>query len=101
MTTEVCETYQKIMQVKANLTWNRMYQDLYDRARKIIKKYIYMKFYSTSRPQNVESDFLGVDLVARLLQVRDGMNCWHNKVPNATRCPERVYQILSGTAAIY
>ena len=37
-TAEVCKTLQKLTSVKAAWTWNRMYQDLYDTAKNIIKK---------------------------------------------------------------
>ena len=45
-------------------------------------------FYDASRPLYMETDVLGVNLGVRLLQVRDGMNCGHDEVPdNATLCP--------------
>ena len=65
-----------------------MYQDLYERAKKIIKKDVCMKFYDASRPLYCETHALGVTLGTGLLQVRDVMNCGHDKVPdNATLCP--------------
>ena len=39
-----------------------------------------MKFYDTSGPLYLETDALGGGLGARLLQVRDSMNCGHGKV---------------------
>ena len=49
-------------------------------AKKIIKKDACMKFYDASRPLYLETDALG----ARLLQVREGMNCWYGEVPENT-----------------
>ena len=47
-----------------------------------------MKFYDASRPLYLEADASGVSLRARLLQVKDSMNCRHDKVPgNATLHP--------------
>ena len=47
-----------------------------------------MKFYDASRAPHLETDALGVSLEVRLLQVKDGMNCGHDKVPdNASLCP--------------
>ena len=68
--------------LKADQTWSRIYQNLYDRAKKIIKKDICTKFYDTSRPLYLETDASDVDLGAGLLQVRDGMNCGHDEVPD-------------------
>ena len=65
-----------------------MYQNLYDRAKKIIKKDACMIFYDTCRPLNLETDASGVSLPAGLLQVRNGMNWEQEKVKdNATLHP--------------
>ena len=72
--------------MKADLAWNRMYLELYNRTKKIIKKEETMKFYDASRPIYMEADGSGVGLGAQLPQVRDGMNCGHDKIPyNATQ----------------
>ena len=62
MTEEMCEPLQKITSVKAAWTWDRMYQDLYRRANKIIKKDACPKFYHTCRPQYLKTDASGVRL---------------------------------------
>ena len=51
-----------------------MYQDLYDRANKIIKTYACMKLYGAFRPLNVETDALSVCLEIGFLQLSDDMN---------------------------
>ena len=62
-----------------------MYQDLHNKAIKITKKDACMKFDDASRPLYLETDASGADLGAGLLQVKEGMNCWHDEVPdNAT-----------------
>ena len=65
-----------------------MYQDLYDEAKKIIKQDSCMKFYDMSKPLYLETDASGISLTAGLLQVRERMNCGHDKMPdNVTLCP--------------
>ena len=54
----------KFTSVKAYWTWNRMYQDLYDTAQKIVKKDACMKLYNASRPLYLETDASGVSLGA-------------------------------------
>ena len=47
-----------------------------------------MKFYDASRSLYLLTDASGIGLGARLLQVRDGMKCAHDEVPdNATMHP--------------
>ena len=47
-----------------------------------------MKFYNTARPLHLENNASGVGLKARLLQVKDVMNCGHDIIPdNAKLCP--------------
>ena len=68
--------------------WNGVYQYLYDRAKKTVKNDACMKIYNASTTLYLGNDESGDSLGARLLQVRDGMNCRHNKVPdNVTLCP--------------
>ena len=61
-----------------------MYQDMYDRAKKIVKKEVCMIFHNVSRPLYLETDALGVNLGTTLLKVKDGMNCGHDEVPDNT-----------------
>ena len=39
-----------------------------------------MEFYDSSRPVYLETDASGVNFGARLLQVREGMNCGYDEV---------------------
>ena len=88
MPAEVCKPLQKLKLVKADWTWNRICQDLYNRGKKVVKKDAFSKCYDTSRPQYLETDTSDVCLAAELLQIRDGMNCGHGKLPdNATLHP--------------
>ena len=83
--TEVCKPLCKWTSVKADIELN--YQDLYNKAKKIVMKDACMKFHDATRPLCLETDVSGVSLGARLLQVRDGMNYGCNAVPdNATMC---------------
>ena len=70
MTAEVCEPLRKHASLKAEWSWNRMYQDHYNKAKIIIKQETCMKFHNTSRPTYLETHASGVSLGARLLQVR-------------------------------
>ena len=46
------------------------------------KKDACMKFYDVARPLYLEANLSGIDLGASLLQVREGLNCRHDKVPD-------------------
>ena len=59
-----------------------MYQELYDKAKKIIKKDACLKFYDAPRPLFIETNAFGISSGTRLLQVRDDMNCRHDKIPD-------------------
>ena len=50
MTAEVYETLRKLTLVKAEWPWNGMYQELYNKAMKIIKQDACKKFYDASKP---------------------------------------------------
>ena len=102
VTAEVCKPLWKLMSGKADWEWNRMCQNLYDKAKKIIKKDACMKFYDAIRPQFLETD---ASIGARLLQIRHSTNCGHNEVPdNAILWPNalvsKLYSVLSGTTVI-
>ena len=47
-----------------------------------------MKFYEVVGPPYLETNAFSIGLGARLLQVSNGMNCGHDKIPdNAILCP--------------
>ena len=65
-----------------------MYQNLYDKAKKIIKKYASKEAYDVSGPLYLETYASGVGLGGRLLQVREGMDFGYDDIPdNAALCP--------------
>ena len=74
----------KLTPVKADRKWNDMYWDLCDIAMKIVKKEAWMKIFNASRPQYLGTDMSGVSLGAGVLQVRSGMNCGCDEVPDST-----------------
>ena len=83
---EVCKPLKAEM-VIADWTWNGMYQDPYDRARKIVRKDSCMKFYDVSQQLYLETYSSGVSLGVRLLEISNVMNCGHDKVPDkSTLC---------------
>ena len=81
-----------------------MYKDLYDRAKKIVKKDACMEFYDAARHLYLGTSACNVSLETRLSQVRDGRNCRNNEVlynPNNTglHLPAKAYQALSDATA--
>ena len=89
----------------AEVTWNGTFQELYDRAKKIVKKHVCVKFYVASIPLYLETDASGVGQEVGLLQVGDGMNCRFDEVPdNEILCQllllAKAYHALSDTIAI-
>ena len=50
-----------------------MYQELYEKAKAIIKDIVCMKVYNEKEPQNLERDKSGVEPGAGLLWARDGL----------------------------
>ena len=68
-----------------------MYQNVYDKAKRIFKKDACMKFYDTSGFLYLETDASGCVLEARLLQVRECMNCGHGKLPDKTFYAQMIF----------
>ena len=91
VTAEVCMPLQKLAFVKSDCRWNEMCQDLYDRTKKIVKKDAGMKFYDVFRSLYLETDASGVGHGAKLLQVRDGMNCGNDEVQNNATLPPNAF----------
>ena len=59
-----------------------MHQDLYDKAKKIIKQDACTKFYNASRTVYLETSVSGVGIGAGLVQVGEGMNFGYDEVPD-------------------
>ena len=80
VTAEVTESLKKFTPMKSDWTWNRMYMDLYDRAKEGNQKDACIKCYNAARPIYLKIDASGIGLGVRFLQVRNGMNWGHDKV---------------------
>ena len=88
MTAKVCRPLWKLTLVKTEWPWNSMYEELYDKAKNIIKQDACMKFYDASKPLYLETDASSIGLGTGLLQVRDCMNCRLDEALNNTAlCP--------------
>ena len=51
MTAEVCEP-----SVNAALMWNRLYQEVYEKAKSLVKEDTCMKYYDVRKPLYLETD---------------------------------------------
>ena len=85
--------------VKTDGTWNKRCQDLYDKPKKIIKKDTYMKYYDVARPLYLENNASSISLGARLLQVRNSMDCGHNEHQKMQYCAQLHLQAKSPSSA--
>ena len=47
---EVCEPLRKLTSSKTTWTWNASYQQLFDKAKSLIKVEMCMKFYDDTKP---------------------------------------------------
>ena len=81
--TEVCEQLRKLNSSECKWTWNNTYQNLYYRAKNIIKKNVTIVFYNEKEQLYLEMDALGVELGAGLVSVRDRMWFPRNEAPQS------------------
>ena len=72
---EVCTPLRKLTLSKTTWTWNASYQQLFDKAKSLIKAEMCMKFYDDTKLLYLEIDASGIDLGAALLQLRDNTGC--------------------------
>ena len=87
-TSEACELLRKLMSSKATWMWNASYQQLFNKAKSLIKAEMCMKFYDDTKLLYLETDVSGVGLGAALLQLRDNTNCPKDTAPhNTILCP--------------
>ena len=85
---EVCEPLRKLMSSKMTWTWKASYQQLFEKAKSLIKMEMCMKFYDGTKPLYLETDASGIGLGAVLLQIRDNMGCQKDTAPDSTiLCP--------------
>ena len=68
-TTDVCDPLQKLTSSKVSLTWNASYQELFNKAKSLIKVDMCMKFYDDTKLLYLETDVPGVSLGVALLQI--------------------------------
>ena len=68
------------------MEWN--VQRLTWQGQMLITKYVCVKFYDAAYPLYLVTDAPSISLVAGFLQVREGINCGCDKIPdNVTLCP--------------
>ena len=71
----MCEPLRRLTSVNVAWTWNRSYQEIYDRGKSVAKEDTCMKYYYVRKPLYLETDISGVGLGPTLLQVRDNLSC--------------------------
>ena len=65
-------------------TWNASYQQLFDKAKSLVKVEVCMKFYDDTKLLYLETDALGVDLGAALLHLCNDTACQRDVAPDNT-----------------
>ena len=78
----VCESLRKMTSAKAEWMWNTTYQNIFDKAKAIIKEDACMRFYDKTKPLYIETDASGVGSGAAPLQARDKMSCHRDELPD-------------------
>ena len=74
-TTEVCKPLRKFTSSRMMWIWNASYQQLFDKAKSLIKVKVCMKFYDDTKPLYLETDASGVGMGAALLQLHNNTTC--------------------------
>ena len=62
--------------------WNTSYQQLFDKAKSLIKVEVCMEFYDDTKPFYLETDASGVGLGVALLQLHDDTACQRDVAPD-------------------
>ena len=83
MTAEVCELLRRLTSVKAERSWNRMYQNVYYKAKQLNTKDAYMKLYGFQNPCTWGHMHLVLALEPSVLQIREGMNFGCDELPDS------------------
>ena len=72
------------MSPKTEWTWNEIYQEMFDKAKAIVKEDTCMKFYDETKPLCIETDESGIGIGASLLQTRSHTSCHGDEVPDSS-----------------
>ena len=75
------------MSSKMTWTWNASQQQLFDKAKLLIKVEMCMKFYDDTKPLYLKTDASGIGLGVALLQLRDNTSCQKDTAPDNTILP--------------
>ena len=87
-TLEACKLLRKLTSSKVTWMWTASHQQLFNKAKSLIKVEMCMKFYDDTKPFYLKTDASGVSLGAALLQLRDNTNCPKDTAPdNTILCP--------------
>ena len=95
----VWKPLRKLISCKSYWTWNESYQQIYNKAKSIIKKDMCMKFCNEKKELFLETDALGVGLGAALLQLRDNTTWQQGTTPDNTILWPIVFTSKSFTGA--
>ena len=69
MAADVCEPLRRLTSVNAVWMWDRLYQEVNEKARLSVKEDMCVKYYDVRKPLYLETDASGVGLSPALLQV--------------------------------
>ena len=85
---EVSKPLQKLTSSKMTWMWNASNQQLFAKARLLIKTDVCMKFYEDTKPIYLGTDASGIGLGAALLQLHDSTTCQKGMASdNTILCP--------------
>ena len=83
------------MYVKAVWTWNRTYQEVYERMKSLVKDNTCMKYHGVRKPLYLKTDTSGVRQGVTLLKVRDNLNCAYDEAPDSTMFQAIMFAVKS------
>ena len=92
---EVRKPLRKLTSSKTTWTWNASYQQLFDKAKSLIKSQVCMKFYDDTKPLYLETDASRVSLGAALLQIHDNMT-YQKGIHQTTQSSTQLHLLAKG-----
>ena len=98
-TAEVCEPLRKLTSTRVAWTWNTSYQQMFNKAKSLIKAEVCMKFYDDTKPLYLETDASGVGLGVTLLQLHNNTACQKGMAPDNTNLHPIAFASKSLTGA--